>query len=410
MQRFLRSSCLILASMMVSLAYGEEQSPQTLSEQLADTAKKSSTRLTPEMLQAMQQAVEEVRATGIEKSAKQVGDAAIDAKLKGWNGETVQLSELWNDGPIVLMWYRGGWCPYCNLQLQAMQKTLKAIEGTGAKLVVLTPELPEKAKETAAANDVEFVALHDEGNATARKYGLVFKLAESIIPVYRDRLKLAEYNGNDTMELPLSATYVIDRGGRITYAFLDADYKKRAEPADVVAAVRKLAVRKLAGPPRVGDAAPEFQLQTPDGRVVKLSDTLKHGPAVVVVLRGYPGYQCPICTRQVGSLISSGKDFAAKDATVILVYPGPAKGLAAKAQEFVKGSQLPDNFEFVIDPGYAVTKSYSLRWNAPQETAYPSTFVVGKDGTIDFAVVSKSHGGRADTASVLKALGSEVAE
>ena len=83
---------------------------------------------------------------------------------------------------------------------------------------------------------------------------------------------------------------------------------------------------------------------------------------------------------------------------------------AAKAQEFVKGSQLPDNFEFVIDPGYAFTKSYSLRWNAPQETAYPSTFVVGKDGTIDFAVVSKSHGGRADTASVLKALGSEVAE
>lgn len=403
MLRFIHSSCLILVSLVVSLAYGQEQPAQTLSAQLADAAKKSATRLPSEMLQAMQQAVEEVRATGIEKSAKQVGDAAIDDTLKRWNGETVQLSELWNEGPIVLMWYRGGWCPYCNLQLQAMQKSLKAIEGAGAKLVVLTPELPEKAKETAAANDVDFVALHDEGNATARKYGLVFKLAESIVPLYRDRLKLAEYNGSNAMELPLSATYVIGKGGRITYAFLDADYKKRAEPADVVAAVRK-----LANPPKVGDAAPEFELQTPDGRVVRLSETLQRGPAVVVVLRGYPGYQCPICTRQVGSLISFAKDFAAKDATVILVYPGPSEGLAAKAREFLKGSQLPEGFEFVIDPGYSFTDSYALRWNAPRETAYPSTFVVGKDGTIDFAVVSKSHGGRADTTEVVNALGRKV--
>ncbi len=404
MLRFIHITCMLLVSLVVSLAYGQEQPAQTLSAQLADAAKKSTTRLPPEMLQAMQQAVEEVRATGIEKSAKQVGDAALDAKLMGWNGEAVQLSELWTEGPIVLMWYRGGWCPYCNLQLQAMQKALKAIEGTGAKLVVLTPELPEKAKETAAANDVDFVALHDEGNATARKYGLVFPLAESIVPLYRDRLKLAEYNGSDAMELPLSATYVIGKGGRITYAFLDADYKKRAEPADVVAAVRKLGVRKLTSPPMIGDAAPEFELQTPDGRMVKLSETLQRGPAVVVVLRGYPGYQCPICTRQVGSLIGSAKDFAAKDATVILVYPGPAEVLAAKAQEFLKGSQLPEGFEFVIDPGYSFTDSYSLRCNAPQETAYPSTFVVGKDGKIDFAVVSNSHGGRADTTEVINAL------
>lgn len=239
MLRFVPSACFFLIGLVVAPASGEGQPSPTLSTQLAGAAKESETRLPAETLQAMKLAVEEVRATGIEKSARQVGDAAIDAKLMGWNGETVQLSELWNDGPIVLMWYRGGWCPYCNLQLRAMQKSLKQIEGTGAKLVVLTPELPEKAKETAAANDIDFVALHDAGNATARKYGLVFELAESIVPMYRDRLRLAEYNGSDAMELPLSATYVIGKGGRITYAFLDADYKKRAEPADVVAAVRK---------------------------------------------------------------------------------------------------------------------------------------------------------------------------
>ncbi|MEQ9410129.1 MAG: peroxiredoxin-like family protein [Fuerstiella sp.] len=208
-----------------------------LSEQLEEAAAASATRLPEEVRQTYAQAIETVRATGIEKSARQAGDEAIDAQLSGWDGGKVKLSDLWQDGPIVLMWYRGGWCPYCNIQLRAMQQSMDEIENAGARLVVLTPELPEKAKETAETNDLDIVALHDEGNAVARKYGLVFELPEEIIPAYRDKLKLPEYNGNDAMELPLSATYVINRSGRITYAFLDADYKKRAEPADVIQAV-----------------------------------------------------------------------------------------------------------------------------------------------------------------------------
>lgn len=212
-----------------------------LSEQLAEKAAASGTRMPENVRQTYAEGVETVRATGIEQSAKQVGDAAIDAKLLGWDGESVQLSELWQEGPIVLMWYRGGWCPYCNLQLRAMQQSMDEIENAGARLVVLTPELPEKAQETAAANDLDIVALHDEGNAVAREYGLVFSLPDPIIPAYRDKIKLPEYNGNDDMELPLAATYVIDKSGKITYAFLDADYKKRAEPADVIQAVEKAA-------------------------------------------------------------------------------------------------------------------------------------------------------------------------
>ncbi|UUO09197.1 AhpC/TSA family protein [Blastopirellula sp. J2-11] len=223
---------------------GQENQPQTLKEQLKQKSEEAGKRFPPEMLKVMRDAVETVRASGVEKSAKQVGDAAIDAELTGWNGKTVRLSEMWSEGPVVLMWYRGGWCPYCNLQLRAMQKELKAIEGAGAKLIVLTPELPEKAKETAEANDLNFVALHDKNNATARKYGLVFELPASILPLYRDRLKLAEVNGSDAMELPLSATYVIDTNGKIRYAFLNADYTDRAEPAEVVAAVKKVAADK----------------------------------------------------------------------------------------------------------------------------------------------------------------------
>lgn len=213
---------------------------QTLSEQLEAKAAESVTRLPEAMRRTFAQGIETVRATDIEKSAKQVGDAAIDAELSGWDGKTVKLSELWQEGPIVLMWYRGGWCPYCNIQLRAMQQSMDKIDSAGARLVILTPELPEKAKETAEANNLNIVALHDKGNSVARKYGLAFDLPETIIPAYRDRLKLPEYNGNDAMELPLSATYVIDPSGKITYAFLDADYKKRAEPADVIEAVKAI--------------------------------------------------------------------------------------------------------------------------------------------------------------------------
>lgn len=216
-----------------------ERAP-TLATQLTEAADGAAKRFPAETLQIMDQAIELVRDEGIEKSAKQVGDDAIDATLTGWDGKRVKLSELWNDGPIVLMWYRGGWCPYCNLQLRAMQKELKAMEESGAKLVVLSPELPTYAKETAEANDVDFVTLFDKDSATAKNYGLVFQLPETILPLYRDRLKLAERNGSDAMELPLAATYVIDQRGVIRYAFLDADYKKRAEPAEVVDAVRKL--------------------------------------------------------------------------------------------------------------------------------------------------------------------------
>ncbi len=237
-------ACSVTFSVAISLVtccFGTAQEPvgQTLASRLAETAAKSAERFPAEVLSVFKQAIQTVKATGIEKSAKQVGDDAIDATLTGWDGTQVDLKELWSQGPVVLMWYRGGWCPYCNVQLRAMQQQLDQITGAGAKLVVLTPELPEKARETAELNELEMVALHDKDSLLAKQYGIVFQLPESIVPMYRDRLKLASFNGNDAMELPLAATYVIDTSGKIVYAFLDADYSKRAEPSDVIEAVKK---------------------------------------------------------------------------------------------------------------------------------------------------------------------------
>ena len=217
-----------------------DQTP-TLESMLEKRAAMSAQKMPPEMMAKAKKGIEAARASGVEKSAKQVGDMAPDATLTNFNGESVQLSSLWQEGPVVLMWYRGGWCPYCNIQLQAMNAALKDIQGAGARLVVLSPEIAEKAKETAAKTGAAFVAFQDTDSAVARDYGLVYQLDEAIVPMYRDRLKLNEFNGNDKMELPLAATYVIDKDGVIQYAFLDADYKKRAEPSDVVAAVKALA-------------------------------------------------------------------------------------------------------------------------------------------------------------------------
>ena len=214
------------------------QTSLSLSEQLSEKAAESPSRLPEKVREAFKTGIQMVRDSEIEETAKQVGDDAVDSELIGWDGKTVRLSKLWQDGPIVLMWYRGGWCPYCNIQLRAMQQSLDKIEKSGARLVVLTPELPEKAKETAENSGIDIVALHDKDNQLARDYGIMFDLPEPIVPMYRDKIKLPTYNGTDKLQLPLAATYVIDTSGKITYAFLDADYKKRAEPSDVLAAVK----------------------------------------------------------------------------------------------------------------------------------------------------------------------------
>lgn len=157
-------------------------------------------------------------------------------------------------------------------------------------------------------------------------------------------------------------------------------------------------------PPRVGEKAGDLILSRLDGKPMQLSKQLAHGPVVLVVLRGWPGYQCPICTKQVGQFIDRAEDFKAAGAHVVLVYPGPAEQLMEHAQEFVSGKDIPSNFSFVIDPDLKFTLSYGLRWDAAKETAYPSTFVIDRQAVFRLAKVSKTHGDRARVEEVLASL------
>lgn len=156
--------------------------------------------------------------------------------------------------------------------------------------------------------------------------------------------------------------------------------------------------------PKIGTMAPEFALADAAGVSASLSQERTKGAVVLIVGRGWPGYQCPFCTRQFAEFRAHAGELQAAGARVVWIYPGPADELAKHAADFTGSEPLPANFRVLIDPGYVFTNAYGLRWDAPKETAYPATFVIGRDGTIHFANVSLEHGGRTPVADVLKAL------
>lgn len=178
--------------------------------------------------------------TGITESALNVGKVAPDFELKNATNETVSLESYLKKGPVVLTWYRGGWCPYCNITLSRMQQELPKIKALGANLIALTPEIPDSSLSTKEKLDLEFEVLSDVGNDVARQYGLVYELLPKVAEYYENGFGLHAYNGNGTNELPLAATYVIDQNGTIRYAFVHIDYRRRAEPKDILNALERL--------------------------------------------------------------------------------------------------------------------------------------------------------------------------
>ncbi len=210
---------------------------ETLREQLVAREAAGSGRVTPDVKTAFAAGIEAVKAAKIVEAAKQVGDAAPDFTLKNATGKEVTLSKELKKGPVVLTWYRGGWCPYCNITMAAMQKALPSIHEAGATLLALTPELPDKTLTTKEKNGLEFEVLTDLNHEVAEQYDILFKLTPEVEVLYAKTMDLEAHNGAEagTDTLPLAATYIIGQDGTIVWAFLHHDYHMRAEPADIVA-------------------------------------------------------------------------------------------------------------------------------------------------------------------------------
>ncbi|MDX2177490.1 MAG: peroxiredoxin-like family protein [Candidatus Sumerlaeia bacterium] len=218
----------------------KDASAPTLSQEL-DAKKASFNQSAPEATKAVyERGIQQVSESGALERALKEGDQAPDFTLAGADGAEVRLSALLADGPVVLTWYRGGWCPYCNIQLRAYQQSLPEFQKHGARLVALSPELPDNSLTTAEKNELAFHVLSDGGNKVAEAYGVVYNLPADVVEQFKGRLDLPKFNGDDSWRLPLAATYVIAKDGKIAYAFLDADYRKRAEPAAIIEALEAL--------------------------------------------------------------------------------------------------------------------------------------------------------------------------
>ena len=184
--------------------------------------------------------INEVRATGILDRAINVGDYAPEFKLNNAVGKEISLYDELEKGPIVLVWYRGGWCPYCNLQLQHMQMKLKEINLAGGQVIAISPELPDKSMTTKERHMLEFNVLSDVSNRVADKYKLAYTVPDYVVDHYDLSFQLNAHNGNEENRLPLAVTYVIAKSGLVEYAFLDADYKNRATPEEVITVLKSI--------------------------------------------------------------------------------------------------------------------------------------------------------------------------
>lgn len=210
-----------------------------LNEQLADFSAKGLASMPEEVRATMQGALADLIASGLADQALGVGDTVPDFELSNQHGETVSLSDLLVDGPLVISFYRGGWCPYCNIEMKALQEKLPDIIDLGAQLIAVSPELPDNSMTTAEKNAISFDILSDLGNKVADAFGLVFTLPVPLQPLYKNfGIDLVENNGDDSLTLPIPATYVVGQDRKIIHAYVETDYTKRLEPATVVEALK----------------------------------------------------------------------------------------------------------------------------------------------------------------------------
>jgi peroxiredoxin len=213
-----------------------KEMPTTLSQQLEEYIAGWKQRVPADRQAAMERHIAHLAETGIGKNARQVGDQAPEIILPDVHGKAFDVATLLAKGPVIVNFYRGGWCPYCNLELKAYQAVLPRIMAAGASLVAISPEKPDDTVSTTEKNALTFPVLSDVGQKVGKAFGLVYSFTDELRSVYDGfKLDIPAKNGMpDDWSLPLSATYLIGTGGRILFADTSVDYRRRTDPLDVL--------------------------------------------------------------------------------------------------------------------------------------------------------------------------------
>ena len=226
----------------------------SLADELEALKRAWSERVGPEVAGLVEENNNALRASGIQDRALKAGERFPTLVLPDQLNRPIDLAKLMAKGPLVVTFYRGGWCPFCCLELRAYQAALAEITALGARLVAVSPETPDNALTTMEKNELRFTVLSDVGGRLADALGIGFELTPAIRARYQaGGYDLPARNGDGRWSLPVPATYVIGRGGRIRFAAIDPDYRARLEPTLAINALRDLA--EIAAE-RAGDTQP----------------------------------------------------------------------------------------------------------------------------------------------------------
>lgn len=206
-----------------------------LQQQLDDLTAKLRSLVPAERLAAVDYAAEELVQSRVADRALKAGDHAPGFELPDGEGMLWRSEEILRNGPMVIVFYRGRWCAYCNTQLLALQEIHKQIAASGASLAAISPQTQKHTYMTRDMHKLRFPVLSDQGNHVARSFGLVYRVSPELQAMYEGIFtKLPGYNGDQSWELPLAATYVVQPDGMISWARVDADWRKRPEPEDIL--------------------------------------------------------------------------------------------------------------------------------------------------------------------------------
>lgn len=198
----------------------------------------------PSVIETMHRATAELIASGAAQRALKAGDRAPTFLLNDPEGKPVSSADLLRQGPLVVTFYRGVWCPYCNMELQALQDTLADIREAGASLVAISPQVAANSRKSVRQNALEFPILSDPHNDVAAAFGLRFEMQDYLVELYKSlKNDLPAFNGDPSWTLPMPARYVIAPDGTIVYAEVNPDYTRRPEPSDMLPAIRMAAAR-----------------------------------------------------------------------------------------------------------------------------------------------------------------------
>lgn len=218
----------------------------SLTQDLAALRAHYAVHMPADIAAAMGRADAALAASSLVSQALGAGAFAPDFTLPDADGTPVTLSRALRDGPVIVSFYRGGWCPYCNLELRAYQARAAGMRAAGVRLIAISPQTPDETASTVKDNALGFDVVSDIGSNVARAFGVAFDLADELRPLYaRLGHALPDRNGEGWI-LPVPATFVIAPSGEIVLAFIDTDYRRRLDPDDAIAAATAVALRRAA--------------------------------------------------------------------------------------------------------------------------------------------------------------------